>query len=75
MNILERLFEKHKFVRRAIVVWACWLITIVMLRVTEPGSLPYLSASVAAVVATIVGVLATVLGFYQWSRDTEDKGK
>lgn len=73
MNWLEKLFERHKFVRRATLAWACWLITITVLRVTEPETLPLLTNAVAVAVTAVIGILATVVGFYIWSRDNEDK--
>lgn len=69
----HRLFNVHKFVRRATLAWACWLITVVVLRVTEPEVLEHVDAGVATVVTAVIGILATVIGFYQWSRSREDK--
>lgn len=72
MNLLARLFEEHKFVRRTILVWACWLITLAVMRATEPEVLPILSGPAATVVVAVIGILATVITFYMWSRNAED---
>lgn len=73
MTWIDRLWNEHKFARRAVLVWACWLITVVVLRVTKPEVLGHISAPVASVVAAVIGILATVIAFYQWSRQNEDK--
>lgn len=72
MRWLSSLFEKHKFARRATLVWACWLITVVVLRVTEKEVIIGLSASGVTVVTGVIGILATVIGFYQWHRSRDD---
>lgn len=72
MGLIADLFEKHKFVRRAALGWACWLITIVVLRVTEPTVITQLTASGVTVVTAVIGILATVIGFYQHHRKQED---
>lgn len=71
MNIIHALFEKYKFIRRAIVIWACWLITVVVLRVTEPDVIPWVNGAMATIVTGVIGILATVIAFYQGSRDKD----
>lgn len=71
MGWLDRLFERHKFVRRVMVLWACWLISVILLRVFTPEMLPLVTGSVATVITAVIGILATALGFYQWSRNHE----
>lgn len=68
---MRDLFEKHKLMRRLMLVWACALITVVVLRVTRPEVLTDVSASVATVVTAVIGILTTVIGFYQWTRHKE----
>lgn len=70
---IETLVERHKLVRRLALAWACWLITIVVLRVTEPAALPHVSGSVAAVVTAVIGILSVVIGLYQWHRHQDDE--
>lgn len=71
--MISDLFEKYKFIRRAVVLWACWLITIVVLRVTEPDIIPLINSAVVAIVTGVIGILATAIGFYQWSRNKDDE--
>ena len=73
MKFISRLFEEHKLARRGALVWACWLISVVALRVTEPETLAGMTAASATVVTAIIGILTTVIGFYQWSRGQDDK--
>jgi hypothetical protein len=69
---LVDLVEKHKFFRRAALVWAVWLITVVVLRVTTPEALPLVSMAVATVVSAVIGLLSLVIGLYQRQRGKED---
>lgn len=77
MNVIGRffvaLFEEYKFARRASLAWACWLITVVVLRVTEAPIITEMSTSGATIVTAVIGILATVIGFYQWSRKKDDE--
>lgn len=68
---LDCLFNRQRFVRRLVLAWSCWLITIVVLRVTEPDIITHISAAGATVVTAVIGILTTVIGFYQWSRQQE----
>lgn len=71
---LGKLFNEHKFVRRFAVFWAICLITIVVLRVTEPEAIKVIGGSgIATITIGVIGLLATVIGFYQWSRGREDR--
>lgn len=63
--VIRALFEDYKFSRRFALFWAMGLITYSVLRFFElidkidtPG----------LVLVAIIGVLATVIGFYQWHR-------
>lgn len=71
MPKLIDLVEKHKLVRRLALVWACWLITIAVLRVTDPAVITQIGGAGATVVSAVIGILATVIGFYQYSRSKE----
>jgi hypothetical protein len=70
---MKDLVEKHRLVRRLLLVWAAWLITVVVLRVTEPEVLEHVNGPVATVVTGVLGILATVIAFYQWSRQRDSK--
>lgn len=69
MNI-ERLFNKHKLVRRSLIAWAAWLITYATLQL--PWASGAISSGAAASYATVVGILSVVIGFYFKSRHDED---
>ena len=66
---IEALFTRHKFVRRVIVLWALWLITVVVLRFVELAT--SIDTATVTGVGTIVGILSTVLGFYIKSRELD----
>lgn len=72
MKFFDDLFNKHKFARRAALFWAMCLITVVVMRVTEPEIITKINASGATIVTAVIGILATVVGFYQWSRKLDD---
>jgi len=70
MNIITTAIEKHKLIRRLIVLWAVILITWVTIRVfTSP---PDISNGTAAAFASVVGLLGSSIAFYKWSRQKEE---
>lgn len=69
---LTDLVEKHKLFRRLALLWAMWLITVVVLRVTDPKVLPMVTMAVATVVTGVIGLLSVVIGFYLSTRAKED---
>lgn len=71
-QFFDRIFNHHKAVRRLTLVWACWLITVVVLRVTREDLLTELNGYVISIVTAVIGILSTVIGFYQWSRRRDD---
>lgn len=73
MRALDELVNRQRFFRRLVLVWAMVLVTAVALRATEPEMLLGMSAGGATVVTAVIGVLATVIGFYQWHRSQDDK--
>ena len=68
---IDRLFNEHKLVRRGLVIWAVWIITWVVVTVFKQLSL--ITTPVATFGGVVIGMLATVLAFYQWSRDKDDE--
>lgn len=65
-ELVECLFEKHKFVRRSLVYWAATIITLATYAVfVEPDKI---TAASATALATVTGILTAVIGFYQWDR-------
>lgn len=73
MHWLDKLVNEQKLFRRLVLIWACWLITVVVLRVTDPAVIPHVTAAVATVVTGVIGILATVIAFYQWHRQAQDR--
>lgn len=58
--------EKHKYLtRRALLIWACAIVTVAVLRATSPEVLSSVTGAGATVITAVVGILATVIGFYQ----------
>lgn len=69
MNLIHRLVEQHKFFRRLVLIWSMTLITWVVFQVfAEPSTI---TAASATALATIVGLLATAIAFYNYSRHQE----
>ena len=73
-SVVKRLFEEHKLVRRLTLGWAVWLISVVVLRVTQPEVLQHVNGSVATIVTAVIGLLTTVIALYQWTRHQEKTG-
>ena len=71
MGWFDRLFNKHKFVRRGIVVWATVLITWVVVQVFT--DLSAINGAVVSALSIVVGLLSSALIHYKWSRDRDDK--
>lgn len=72
-SLIKKFFEEYKGARRLSLFWAIWLITIVVFRVTEPEVITKIDAAGASIVSAIIGILATIIGFYQWHRSQDDK--
>lgn len=71
MSWLERLFNKHKLVRRLLLAWAVWLITTVVLAfIDHMGSI---QTADATVIVAVIGILTTVLALYQHTRAKDDR--
>lgn len=70
---VECLFEEHKLVRRLLVFWAVTLISWVILRVIPIVN--EINAASASMISAIIGILATVTGFYIRSRELDDKNE
>jgi Co/Zn/Cd efflux system component len=62
MRWLDRLANHHRLFRRAVLVWACWLITWATWQAfTDP---PQMGVSDAAALASVIGILTVVITFY-----------
>ena len=67
--------DDHKVMRRVSLIWSLWLITVVVLRVTEPTVIVSLGGTAAGtIVVSVVGILATVIAFYQHHRNKDTNG-
>jgi len=63
---------KHRIIRRLVLIWACVLISIVVLRVTDPDVMQAIGGgAVATIVTGVIGILATVLTL--WRSGSGDK--
>lgn len=71
MGPIARAFERHKLMRRLLVAWACALITWVIFQVFKDPAI--ITPAINAAMTIVVGILSTVIGFYQYLRDKEDK--
>lgn len=67
----DRLFNKHKFVRRLLVFWAAALITWVIARVFT--DLTLITTPVVSAMSIVVGLLTTAIGFYNYQRRLDDR--
>jgi hypothetical protein len=72
MKTLVDLIEHHKLIRRLALLWACTLNTVILLRVTEPDVITALGAAGATVITAVVGILTSVIAFYQHHRSQDD---
>ena len=63
------LFEDYKFARRFALFWAIGVITYAVLKFFGMGAV---SEHQATVIVAIIGILATVVAFYQWHRSNDE---
>lgn len=66
-----KVIREYKGVRRGLLLWACWLITHVTLRIYQNPVL--ITTPMVAAYTVTVGILATVIGFYMAGRNQQDK--
>lgn len=72
LKFIDKLFNQHKIARRAALTWAMSIITITILAFLEMA--PKLPGADKVFIA-IIGILATVIAFYQWSRSNDSSDK
>lgn len=53
--------ERHKLVRKIAIFWIMWLITVVVLNVTDPSVLKDVNPSVATIVTGVIGIFTYVM--------------
>lgn len=66
------LANKRMLFRRLVLMWVMLILTYVIYIVVEPTLLIQIGAAGATVVTSIIGILTTVIGFYQWHRQQDD---
>lgn len=71
----EDLANRQRLFRRLVLIWAMTIITYVIYVVADPNLLIQIGAAGATVVTGIIGILTTVIGFYQWHRQQDDSVK
>lgn len=50
--------ERNKIIRKVTIFWIMWLITVVVLNVTEPSVLKDVNAAVATIVTGVIGIFS-----------------
>ena len=66
-KFFDSLFNKHKFIRRIIVLWFMWLASWTAYKVV-----PKLEGSHAvSALAIIIGIFSVITGFYMYLRDKD----
>lgn len=63
--------KKHITFRRLVVIWVCAMITIAVLRGTQPEVMAEMTTPAATVITGTLGLLATGLGFYGRKRSKD----
>ena len=53
--------ERHKMIRKIAIFWIMWLITVVVLNVTDPSVLKDVNPSVATIVTGVIGIFSYVM--------------
>lgn len=73
MSKLDDLMNKQKFFRRLILVWVLVVTTDFYLFIKDYELLKEIGPSGTSVVLGVFGLLATIIGFYQWHRKSDDE--
>lgn len=68
-NAVRSALEEHQAVRRLLLLWVCWLITVTVDRFFL--NIQHIDAPQATVITAVIGMLTAVIGFYQWTRSKE----
>lgn len=72
-NSLKKLANGRKLFRRTILIWSICLITYFVNGVLDHDFLIAVGTPGASIVIAVIGILATVISFYQWHRNQDDK--
>ena len=68
----SELANRQMLFRRLVLIWAMTIITYVIIVVTDHQLLIQIGAAGATIVTGIIGILTTVISFYQWHRQQDD---
>jgi len=63
---IKTAFEDYKAARRLLLFWACWLITYTVVKFFE--NLEIIQSHHVTFTVSVIGILTTVIMFYQWHR-------
>ena len=72
MNI-DKLLNKQRFFRRLVLVWSIVITSYTVWFVLDKPFLQSVGTPGASIVLGIIGIFATVISFYQWHRQSDDK--
>jgi hypothetical protein len=60
-DILECMLEKHKLIRRSLVVWSVAITTMIVLRITDPQVIGQLDVNAASVLVPVIALIQGIL--------------
>lgn len=63
---MKLLLDKYSILLSLMIIWSMGLLTVVVLRVTDPEIIPVLNMAAATIVGAIVGIPAAVFGFVEF---------
>lgn len=69
---MRNVLRSRHAIKVVVLIWACWIISVAVLRVTEAEVITQIGTAGATVITGVIGILTTVIGFYQWRRRKDD---
>lgn len=73
VGTIDKLANKGRLFRRLILIWSICLVTYFVHGIMDHDFLIAVGTAGASVVIAVIGILATVISFYQWHRNQDDK--
>lgn len=70
---IDELINKQRFFRRLVLVWSIVITSYTVWFVLDKPFLQSVGTAGASIVLGIIGIFATVISFYQWHRQSDDK--
>lgn len=70
---IDELLNKQRFFRRLVLVWSIVITSYTVWFVLDKPFLQSVGTAGASIVLGIIGIFATVISFYQWHRQSDDK--